>query len=76
MPALPMKKTITRTIHQWTINTPCDAKDFRFQVFQIEKAIGHLLGHKSEMDDAYTVSVTDDGVVISVTTDKKDKQND
>ena len=68
MPTMPSKREYTKTIHEWVIELPCDAKDFRFQLYQIEKQIMDLIGEKkANMDDAYEVIAEDDAIVFRVT---------
>lgn len=69
MPQMPITRKHTRTVHQWIIETPCDAKDFRFQVHVIEDRIQNLIGKKKvENDDAYRVIVGDDSIIFEVET--------
>lgn len=65
MPTMPSKREYTKTIHEWVIKLPCDAKDFRFQMYQIEAQIMKLIGEKkANMDDAYKVTAEDNAIVF------------
>lgn len=67
MPTLPTKREFVSTVHEWSVTTPCDAKDFWFQTHNIYRQIQDLIGEKkASMDDGFEVSVGDDEIIFRV----------
>lgn len=62
---LPSKRTHTRTIHEWAIETPCDAKAYEISRVFIETEMLEM-GIDMSYDDAYRVRVSDEEVVFYV----------
>ncbi|GAA4774335.1 hypothetical protein [Microbacterium gilvum] len=56
----------TRTIHEWVIETPCDAKQFALSLHLIQQELDSEFPDKAGYDDAYEVIARDNEIVIQV----------
>lgn len=65
MTNLPTKRTKTRTVHEWVVETPVDAKTFGFALTHIHGELS-MLGVDTRFDDAFHVRAGDDEIVFYV----------
>ena len=61
----PTHRVYNKRVHEWVIETPCDAKTFGLRLYRILREMEEL-GVDLESDDAYKVTTFDDEIVFSL----------